>query len=390
MVKYALSKCLIRYFGSAFFMSICILYKDERERMSGMYGKITKYMGTAYTGLGIAHKYDELIASATETIFLKCPPTTALSTLLNDTALHYIKRGFDVDKLMSPTQSDETDAIFVKELNILYLQASHPVALEPTNLGGHHRVISFYDIYDEQKLQETNKSITGYLSTAEDALDKTLQSLAEAKKIHDEWEEINIERMIWQLHEALIDSLKEELFSTIILNKKSEVAHRLIGSLTSGGATDYIASITHRMERRMLIKGLAGTGKSTIMKALGEEAERRGFDVLYGWCGLDPTGVDLVLFPELSICLFDATKPHEYGIERKGDEIVDLLPMCADSEEAEKLIEAIEQIYREKILDATGYMQAYAQAEKQMKVLMDGAIKETVFQEKSKKLIDIN
>ena len=355
-----------------------------------MYGKITKYMGTAYTGLGIAHKYDALIAAATETIFLKCPPTTVLSKLLNDTALHYIKRGFDVDKLMSPTQIDETDAIFIKELNILYLQASHPVALEPTNLGGHHRVISFYDMYYEQILQESNQEIVNYLSTAEEALDKTLQSLSEAKKIHDDWEEINIDRMIWQIHEELIDSLKEELFSTIFLNKKSEVSHRLVGSLTAGGATDYITSITHRMDRRMLIKGLAGTGKSTIMKALGKEAERRGFDVLYGWCGLDPTGVDLVLFPELSVCIFDSTKPHEYEIERKGDEIIDLFPMIADSKEAEKLIEPIEQIYREKILDATGYMQAYAQAEKQVKILMDGAIKETVFQEKSKKLIDIN
>ena len=48
--------------------------KSERE--CDMYGSITKYMGTAYTGLGISHKYDELIASADETVFLKCPPTT--------------------------------------------------------------------------------------------------------------------------------------------------------------------------------------------------------------------------------------------------------------------------------------------------------------------------
>lgn len=358
--------------------------------MSDMYGTITKYMGTAYTGLGIAHKYDELIASAAETIFLKCPPTTALSAILNDAAMHYIKRGFNVDKLMNPIQTDATDAIFIKDLNILYLQASHPIALEPTNLGGNHRVISFYDIYDEQKLQAENKKIASYLKEAEDALDKTLQSLAEAKSIHDDWEKINIERMIWPVHEELIDSLKEEFFNNIKLNKASEVTHRLVGSLTSDGAKDYIDSITNRMQRRLLIKGLAGTGKSTIMKALGKEAERRGFDVLYGWCGLDPTGVDLVMFPELSVCLFDATKPHEYDAERAGDEIVDLVPMCAESEEAEQLIETIAEVYKEKILDATGYMQAYAKVEKQVKLTMDMAIKEEVFQHKAGKLININ
>ena len=46
-----------------------------------MYGTITQYMGTAYTGAGISHKYDKLIASASETFFLKCPPTNAISNV---------------------------------------------------------------------------------------------------------------------------------------------------------------------------------------------------------------------------------------------------------------------------------------------------------------------
>lgn len=353
-----------------------------------MYGTVTKYMGTAYTGLGIAHRYEKIIASAKETIFLKCPPTAVLSTVLNEVAMHYIKRGFNVDKLMNPTQTDETDAIFVKELNVFFLQASHPVALEPTNLGGRHRVISFYDIYDESQLQNQNKKIVDILDDAETSLNKTLHSLAKAKEIHDEWEAINIKRMNWKMHEALIDTLKETLFSTMQLNKKSEVSHRLVGSLTSIGAEDYIESITNRMNRRMMIKGLAGTGKSTIMRALGEEAEQRGFDVLYGWCGLDPTGVDLVQFPELSLSVFDATAPHEYEPEREGDEVIDLLPMCAEDEEAEKLITTIQKEYREKILDATGYMQAYAQAEKQVKHFMDQSIQKNIFQKRIQSLLD--
>ena len=36
-----------------------------------MYGTVTQYMGTAYTGAGISHKYDKLIASASQTIFLE-------------------------------------------------------------------------------------------------------------------------------------------------------------------------------------------------------------------------------------------------------------------------------------------------------------------------------
>ena len=124
-----------------------------------MYGTVTEYMGTAYTGLGISHKYDELIASASKTIFLKCPPTNAISKLLNETGSHFVKRGFDIDRFMNPTHPDKTDAIFVKGPNLLFIQASHPVALEPTDIGGKHRVVSFYDIYNEAKLREQNDVI---------------------------------------------------------------------------------------------------------------------------------------------------------------------------------------------------------------------------------------
>ena len=57
------------------------------------------------------------------------------------------------------------------------------------------------------------------------ALKKALQSLEDAKGIHDDWEKVNIKRMMWELHVNKINSLKEELFGTIKLNKESVVSH---------------------------------------------------------------------------------------------------------------------------------------------------------------------
>ena len=354
-----------------------------------MNGTITQYMGTAYTGAGISHKYDKLIALASQTLFLKCPPTNAISSVLNEAAAHYVKQGYDIDRFMDPIQPDKTDAIYIKGPNVLILQASHPVALEPTDIGGKHKVISFYDVYDEAKLREQNGSIVKMLTESSIALKKALQSLEDAKGIHDDWEKVNIKRMMWDLHVDKINSLKEELFGTIQLNKGSVVSHRLIGSLTSGGAQDFMSSITKRIDRRMLIKAFPGTGKSTLMKTLGAEAEKRGFDVQYGWCGLDPSGVDLVLFPELSVCILDATEPHVYDVERTGDELLDLMNLCEEDTGAEEEISVIREAYAEKMLDATGYMQSYAQAENSMKVMMDSAIIRSVFEKKTGSLLNL-
>ena len=98
-----------------------------------MYGTITQYMGTAYTGHGIAHKYRYIDCQRRKTIFLKCSSYKChYPILLNETAAHYLKRGFDVDRFNNPVQPDNTDAIFVKDLSLLIIQASHPVALEPS------------------------------------------------------------------------------------------------------------------------------------------------------------------------------------------------------------------------------------------------------------------
>lgn len=356
--------------------------------MVSIYGTITDYMGTAYTGMGLTHKYDDLLEAATTAVFLKCPPTNLLSEVLNEISTHFVKRGYDVERFIDPIAFGKTDAIFIPQGGLLFLQASHPIPLEPTNLGGKHHVMSFYDVYDEAHLRKVNATIVEHLEASERTLEKALQALADAKQIHDDWELLNGKRMMWELHEGVIQSLIEELFRTLSLNKQAQVSHRLIGSLTSGGAHDYIPSITKKVQRRLLIKGLPGTGKSTLMKALGAEAEKRGFDVLYGWCGLDPSGVDLVQFPEMSLCLFDATQPHAYDPEHAGDELLDLVQMCEKNEGIEREIQKIRERYGEKILDAKGYMQAYAQADHQVRLTMDTAVQQDFFKKKCVRLND--
>lgn len=349
-----------------------------------IYGTITEYMGTAYTGRGIAHKYDTLIATAEQTLLLKAPPTNTVSDLLNEATTYFIKRGFDVDRFHNPVDVDRIDAIFVSAFGLFILQSSHPVALEPTEFGGRHRVISFYDTFDENKLQAQTTDLKKIAEESDLQRTKLLQAMTNAIHIHEEKEALNIPRVMWKEHDELLESLKVELFGTMKLHKKSTVAHRIAGSLAPGGSRDYLPSITSRVKRRILMKGLSGTGKSTMLKTLGKEAEQRGIDVQYGWCGLDPNSVDLLLFPELSVCLFDATLPHEYDPERPGDEILDLVSLVAENAEAEEAVQEIDGRYKEKIMDGIGYMHAFAQSESKLRDIMDKAIDRKRFEEKAK------
>ncbi|WP_162805842.1 hypothetical protein [Sporosarcina sp. PTS2304] len=350
--------------------------------MIGIYGHMTEYMGTAYTGKGIMHKYDELLEGSRKVIFLKCLPTHALSQVLNDMALYFVKKGHNVDRFMNPGYVDKTDAVFVKELSLFILQASHPISFEPTDVGGRHQVFCFYDVYHQEQLFDQTDEVSQLVKVGKVCFEKSMVALAKAKVIHDEWEAVNIQRMDWERHSAMTEELKATIFGTIELAKQANTAHRIIGSLSAGSAHDFIPSITKRLKRRLLIKGLPGTGKSTMMRALGKEAENRGIDVLYGWCGLDPSSIDLVLFPELSIGLFDATKPHAYDAESPRDELVDIVPLCAENELLEQQIDDIRQRYQKTITTAGNHMQVAMKSQHNVRVQLDRALNIEAFEKK--------
>lgn len=62
--------------------------------------------------------------------------------------------------------------------------------------------------------------------------------------------------------------------------------------------------------RLYIIKGGPGTGKSTLMKKVAHEAEKRGLYFEKIFCSSDPSSLDAVIIPSLKISLADGTAPH--------------------------------------------------------------------------------
>ena len=95
------------------------------------------------------------------------------------------------------------------------------------------------------------------------------------------------------------------------------------------------------IERRYLIKGGPGTGKSTFMKALAQKAQENGLLVEYYRCSSDPSSLDAIII-EGRVAVIDATSPHCVEAELAGarDEIINL----GEFWEAEGLCERLEEI----------------------------------------------
>lgn len=93
------------------------------------------------------------------------------------------------------------------------------------------------------------------------------------------------------------------------------------------------------IKRRYIIKGGAGTGKSTFLKALAKEADKMGCDVELYYCSSDTASLDGIIIRDMGICAIDATSPHAYDCKYLG---------CVDT-----LLDVTRFLKRELLIDKT-------------------------------------
>lgn len=100
-----------------------------------------------------------------------------------------------------------------------------------------------------------------------------------------------------------------------------------LGGNTAQGFYSFYDQIIGEDARRVFIlKGGAGTGKSTFMRKIGLEMQEKGFEVDFYYCSSDNDSLDGVAFPKLKVALLDGTAPHIVDPVNPGviEEIINL------------------------------------------------------------------
>ncbi|MBE6577512.1 MAG: hypothetical protein E7653_05185 [Ruminococcaceae bacterium] len=96
---------------------------------------------------------------------------------------------------------------------------------------------------------------------------------------------------------------------------------------TASGFVSYFDEIffSEGIERRYIIKGGPGTGKSSFMRRVAESARTSGHSVELYYCSSDTNSLDGVII-DGRLAIFDGTAPHSYDTVLPGarDELIDL------------------------------------------------------------------
>jgi len=197
--------------------------------------------------------------------------------------------------------------------------------------------------------QKMEQSVLSYFKEAYSHFENALS-------IHDQLEAVYINEMDFEKADQLAAKFIENTLGDFrSKNKKSVKKRRLFGTNTYEGAVNIVPELLKRVKSRFYLKGRAGTGKSTFMRAVIKKCEELGLDMEIYHCSFDPNSVDMVLVPEADFCIFDSTAPHEFFPENNQDMIIDLYEKTVTPGTDEKFATEIEKItnnYKNEIKNA--------------------------------------
>lgn len=255
---------------------------------------------------------------------LKGGPGTGKSSLMKKIGATLEEKGLDVEYIHCSSDPDSLDGLICRTISVGIVDGTSPHVVEPTAPGAIEEYINLGTSWNIDELSKHKKEILYLQEEISACYPKAYDKFAEALHIHDDWEKIYIDQMNFKKANTLTQDVITEILGTTQLSKPSKVYHRFFGGSTPKGAVDFVQSLIEPIQVRYFIKGRPGSGKSTLLKKLLATAQLRGLDVEVYHCGFDPDSLDMLILPELSICIFDSTAPHEYFPNRENDHTIDM------------------------------------------------------------------
>lgn len=324
-----------------------------------MAGRIRNYYAGGNTARGFYSLYNSNLQGLDRLFILKGGPGTGKSSLMKAIGKEWSERGYDIDLLHCSSDNQSIDGVIIPALKTGIVDGTHPHVIEPSAPGAIEEYVNLGEAWNSEALRQHKATILKLNKKISEAFNTAYATFKEALEIHDEWELIYIQSMDFQKADELTSKLIEQFFGKMKLNKQSEVRHRFLGAATPAGAVDFVPNLTEDIQKRYFIKGRPGSGKSTMLKKLAKSAEERGIDVEVYHCGFDPHSLDMLIFREIGIVIFDSTAPHEYFPSRDGDEIIDMYELLISPGTDEIFAGRIETIagrYKSKMKEAISHL----------------------------------
>lgn len=287
-------------------------------------GRIRRMFAGGNSSQGFYSFYHEIISGEARRLYiLKGGPGTGKSTLMKSVAAQLQEKGFDLEVFHCSSDVDSLDAIAVPSLKVAIVDGTAPHVIEPKFPGSIDQVINLSDYLASDLISADLKQIKQLTAAKANAYPRVYRLLKAAKLVYEDIQVINQSFMNFGKVNQLVNNLLYEIFRDLpVSSQLGKTRHLFATAITPQGPVNELPSITSGYQRKIILKGEPGTGKSTMVERVARHAIERGLNVDVFHCPLDPTRLEHLVIDSLGVAIITSQAPHIY--EAEGALIINL------------------------------------------------------------------
>lgn len=270
-----------------------------------MKGKIRKIFPGANTSNGFYSYFDYIIPKDVNRIFcLKGGPGVGKSSLMKKVARDFSERGYDVEVFPCSSDPGSLDAVVVKKLKVVLLDATAPHIVDPKIPGAIDEIVNFGDFWNVDNLENNKVEIVQCNKEIGSCFQRAFKYLKAAEPIFYDIESKNRDAMDFGKLNKFTDEFIEELFKGIEnKNELSDPRHLFGTAITPIGHIDYADSLLQEAKKVYYLDGKIGYGKTTFLKRIYDKAVLKGLKVEVFHYPLIPEKIESIMITDLGIAI---------------------------------------------------------------------------------------
>lgn len=281
--------------------------------------------GNTTKGFYSFYKYIMPQEGANRIICLKGGPGTGKSSFMKKIGSHFKTLGYTIEYHHCSSDNSSLDGVVIKELNIAILDGTSPHMVDPITPGAVDEILNLGTALDTSFLEKNKRKILSICKKISQNFSRAYMFMDSAKGVHDDWSILNSEAVNKVKMHKFDQALKEKIFSSAKSGYGSE-RHLFSTAFTPDGIVSFNEDLSKECENLYVLKGGPGLKKTSILKSVGLEAQKRGYNVEYFHDPFIPERIENIIIDELSSGIFttnEISRLHYSGVQYNMNDICD-------------------------------------------------------------------
>ena len=201
--------------------------------------------------------------------------------------------------------------------------------VDPVTPGAVDEILNLGVALNSEYLEKNKSNILSISKEISQYFKRAYMYLDSSKGVHDDWTMLNNKAVDNVKSYKFTDTLKDKIFSSFedYENTYGSERHLFSTAFTPDGIITFNEDLSKECENLYILKGGPGLNKSSILKSIGYEAQKRGYNVEYFHDPFIPERIENIIIDELSTGLFttnEISRIHYSGLNYNMSDICSL------------------------------------------------------------------